>query len=251
LPGFDSPGYLLPKGERALSGTDMTDKLIWPSARIEICGPLGSGKSTLASLLGHYGASTLYEPVAEHPYLERFYTNPVRFALETNLHFVTHYLHTVKVHQPLRTTLVVDSGLPLRRTYHDVCPLTATERLIGDDLMDGVAALIPPADLYIHLVASTHQLMRRIAKRGRDIEASVDMDYVDQLNRRLDVNMAKISPTSRLLTLEVAALEGLTDPVSAQPVIEKIHRALHAALEAGGRIARAEPALPLQLQAAE
>ena len=219
--------------------------LIWPAARIEICGPLGAGKSTLTRLLAHYGATPLCEPVAEHPYLERFYTDPVRYGLETNLHFVTHYLHTIKAHLPLRTTLVMDSGLPLRQTYHDVCALTADERLIGDDLIKGVGALLPPADLYIHLTATTHQLMRRIAKRGRDMEAAVDMDYVDRLNRRLDLNMSRIAPTSRLLTLELSALEGMTDPISAKPVIEKIHRALLAAQEATSRANSAQARLPL------
>lgn len=218
--------------------------LLWPGARIEICGPLGSGKSTLTRLLAHYGATALFEPVEQHPYLEKFYTNPQRYGLETNLHFVTHYLHTVKTHMPLQTTLVVDSGLPLRRTYHDVGEMTLTERLIGDDLMDGVTALIPPADLYIHLSASTQQLLSRIARRGRDMESAVSADYVDKLNRRLDQHMARIGIRSRLLTLKIDALEGLTEPENAFPVIQQINRTLYAALEASGKLAK-QPDLPL------
>lgn len=218
--------------------------LSWPDARIEICGPLGSGKSTLVRLLAHYGAMPLYEPVEHHPYLEKFYTDPQRYGLETNIHFVTHYLHMIKTHMPMATTLVVDSGLPLRRTYHDVSEISLTERLIGDDLMDGVAALIPPADLYIHLSATTQQLLSRIARRGRDMEASVSADYVDRLNRRLDQHMARIGIRSRLLTLRIDALEGLTDPDTAFPVIQQINRTLHAALEASGRLEK-QTDLPL------
>lgn len=217
---------------------------IWPGARIEICGPLGSGKSTLVRLLHHFGATPLYEPVEQHPYLGKFYENPQRYGLETNIHFVTHYLHSIKAHMPLETTLVVDSGLPLRRTYHDVGEMSLTERLIGDDLMDGIGALLPPADLYIHLSATTQQLLSRIARRGRDIESAVSADYVDKLNRRLDQHMARIGLNSRLLTLKVEALEGMTEPDSALPIIQQINRTLHAGLEAAGRQTKQSP-LPL------
>lgn len=220
------------------------NSLIWPAARIEICGPLGAGKSTLTRLLAHYGATAFYEPVEQHPYLERFYTDPRRYGLETNIHFVTHYYHTIKAMTPLTTTLVVDSGLPLRRTYHDVGEMSLAERLIGDDLMDGISALLPAADLYIHLSATTQQLMSRIARRGRDIEAAVSAEYVEKLNHRLDQHMARIGLNSRLLTLTLDGLEGLTEPENALPVIQQINRSLHAAVEA--RQKQPQPNLALE-----
>lgn len=208
---------------------------VWPAARIEICGPLGAGKSTLVNLLAHYGATPLYEPVEQHPFLAKFYEDPPRYALETLIHFVTHYMHMVKVHSPLTTTMVVDSGLPLRRTYHEVGTTDPTERLIGDDLMNGIAALLPPADLYIHLTASTDELMERIRRRGRDIEADVPSSYVDALNRTLDHQMELVSEQSRILSLRVTDLKGLTDPISIRPIIAHIHAALMSALEAKGK----------------
>lgn len=231
--------------------SDATEKkFIWPAARIEICGPLGSGKSTLVNLLAHYGATPLYEPVEDHPFLARFYQDPPRYALETLVHFVAHYMHNIKLHSPLTTTLVVDSGLPLRRTYHEVGTADSRERLIGDDFMDGVAALLPPADLYIHLTASTDQLMERISRRGRSIEASVPRSYVDALNRTLDRQIERVSAQSRILSLEVAALEGLTDPLSIHPIIQTIHTSVIAAIDARSKHSTAEPALPLEPVAA-
>lgn len=127
-----------------MTGDAIEKKFIWPAARIEICGPLGSGKSTLVNLLAHYGVTPLYEPVEQHPFLAKFYEDPPRYALETLIHFATYHFHMLKVHSPLTTTIVADSGLPLRRTYHEVGTTDPTERLIGDDLMNGIAALLPP-----------------------------------------------------------------------------------------------------------
>lgn len=204
----------------------------WPKARIEICGPLGAGKTTLLNLLAHYGAVPVYEPVERHPYLADFYSNPPKYALEKCCFFALDYLHSIKTHSASETTIAFDASVPLLRAYHDMAPLRMDERLMADDLLDGIAAQLPPADLYIHLSADTQYLLKRIARRGRDIEASVSADYVEGLNRRLDHHIGRVAIHSRLLVLEVKSLEGLTDPDSIAPVIENINKTLHMALEA-------------------
>lgn len=206
--------------------------LTWPKARIEICGPLGAGKTTLLNLLAHHGAKPIYEPVQQHPYLEDFYGNPPKFALEKCCFFALDYLHSLKLHSSCETTIALDASVPLLRAYHDMAPLRMDERLMADDLLDGIAASLPPADLYIHLSADTQYLLKRIARRGRDMEASISADYVDGLNRRLDHHISRVAIHSRLLVLEVQALEGLTDPDGIAPVIENINKALYMALEA-------------------
>lgn len=218
--------------------------LVWPKARIEICGPLGAGKTTLLNLLTHYGATPIYEPVQQHPYLADFYTNPPKYALEKCCFFALDYLHSLKTHSAHESTVALDASVPLLRAYHDMAPLRMDERLMADDLLDGIAAQLPPADLYIHLSADTQYLLKRIAKRGRDMESAVSADYVEGLNRRLDHHIARVAIHSRLLVLEVQALEGLTDPEGIRPVIENIHKTLHLALDAKAGSAQEQP-LPL------
>jgi deoxyadenosine/deoxycytidine kinase len=222
----------------------------WPTARIEICGPLGAGKTTLMSLLAYYGCQAVYEPVEQHPYLAAFYTDPARFALEKCGFFALDYLHSVKSNTGATRSVVMDTGVPVLRAYHDVAPLGGIDRMVADRLLDGVAAAIAPADLYIHLTASTEQLLERIAKRGRTIEASVPASYVAELNARLDQHLQNIDSRSRLLSLELSALEGLTEPETIYPVITRINIALHHALDDQRRGARQEPALPLSGAAA-
>ncbi len=218
--------------------------LSWPKARIEICGPLGSGKTTLLNLLAHFGATPIYEPVQQHPYLEDFYSNPPKYALEKCCFFALDYLHSLKTHSAHEGTVALDASVPLLRAYHDMAPLRMDERLMADDLLDGIAAQLPPADLYIHLSADTQYLLKRIAKRGRDMEATVSADYVDGLNRRLDHHISRVATHSRLLALELQTLEGRTTPETIAPIIESIHKALSLALEAKASKAE-QQALPL------
>lgn len=222
----------------------------WPTARIEICGPLGAGKTTLMSLLAHYGCLAVYEPVEQHPYLAAFYADPPRYALEKCGFFALDYLHSVKSNSGAARSVVMDTGVPVLRAYHDVAPLTASDRVVVDTLLDGVATAITPADLYIHLTATTAQLLERIARRGRSIEASVPASYIDQLNSRLDLHLQAIDHRSRLLSLELSALEGLTEPETIYPVIARINMALHHALDDQRRAAQQEPNLPLAVAAA-
>lgn len=218
--------------------------LAWPRARIEICGPLGSGKTTLLNLLAHFGATPIYEPVQQHPYLEAFYGNPPKYALEKCCFFALDYLHSLKTHSTQAGTVALDASVPLLRAYHDMAPLRMDERLMADDLLDGIAAQLPPADLYIHLTADTQYLLKRIAKRGRDMEATVSADYVEGLNRRLDHHISRVAIHSRLLALDLQTLEGRTTPETIAPVIENIHKALSLALDAKASKAE-QQALPL------
>jgi deoxyguanosine kinase len=52
-------------------------------------GPIGVGKTSLAHRLAqHIGSSTLLEKPGENPFLARFYQDPPRYALATQLFFL-------------------------------------------------------------------------------------------------------------------------------------------------------------------
>ncbi|MFZ1319202.1 MAG: deoxynucleoside kinase, partial [Candidatus Nitrotoga sp.] len=52
-------------------------------------GPIGVGKTSLARRLAeHYEATALLEKPEENPFLARFYENPERHALSTQLFFL-------------------------------------------------------------------------------------------------------------------------------------------------------------------
>jgi len=56
---------------------------------IVVEGPIGAGKTSLSyKLAEHLDADTLLENASDNPFLQRFYQEPARYALSTQLHFL-------------------------------------------------------------------------------------------------------------------------------------------------------------------
>lgn len=61
---------------------------------IAIEGVIGSGKTTVARLLAkETGAEFLGEAAESNPFLEQFYTDPCKYAFETELNFALIHYH--------------------------------------------------------------------------------------------------------------------------------------------------------------
>ena len=71
-----------------------------------------------------------------------------------------------------------------------------------------------PPDMIIYLHASPDTLMERIAKRGRESEKTIGIDYIRRLNEAYDDWMARASRTSEVLEIDTdhVPLVGDTPP---------------------------------------
>lgn len=154
-----------------------------------LAGNIGAGKSTLVRLLAkRLGFQPYYEPVAENPYLSDFYGDMARWALQSQLFFLT---HRVKTHRALMDdprSVVQDRSLyedaeVFARNLYEQGALSERDWATYRELYTTVADLLPPPDLVIYLRASVPTLKKRIAKRGRDFEAAIPDEYLAGLNR--------------------------------------------------------------------
>ena len=151
---------------------------------IVVEGPIGVGKTSLARRLGESaGARLLLEQPGANPFLERFYGDPVRHALATQLFFLFQRIQQLAELRQLdlfRTYVVADFLL-------DKDPLFARLTLADDELRlyeqlyAQLAPRAPAPDLVIYLQAPAEILVERVARRGIAAEARITVDYLRRL----------------------------------------------------------------------
>lgn len=147
-------------------------------------GPIGVGKTSLARRLGESsGAHLLLEQPEANPFLERFYGEPARHALATQLFFLFQRIQQLAELRQLdlfRTHVVADFLL-------DKDPLFARLTLADDELRlyeqlyAQLAPRAPAPDLVIYLQAPAEVLVERVARRGVAAEAKITADYLRRL----------------------------------------------------------------------
>ena len=158
------------------------------SARhIAVEGPIGVGKTSLARRLAEYlGADLVLEQPEVNPFLARFYQDPKRYALQTQLHFLFQRLDQMR-----------DLAQPELFSHTVVCDYLMEKELLfagltlGDDeyglyrqIYDRVSRQAGSPDLVIYLQASPETLIARVRKRGLEMERKIGDDYLARLGER-------------------------------------------------------------------
>ncbi len=151
---------------------------------IVIEGPIGSGKTTLAKRLAEkLDARLVLENAEENPFLKRFYENPDRHALPTQLFFLfqrTEQLRELNQPDLFRRATIADYFLekdPLfaRLTLND------EEFALYRTIYQHLQVQITPPDLIVYLQTPVDALMERIEKRGIAYEQTIGRSYIERL----------------------------------------------------------------------
>lgn len=151
---------------------------------IVVEGPIGVGKTSLAQRLADYtGADILLEKPQENPFLERFYQDPQRHAMSTQLFFLFQRINDVRdqAQMDLFRTRTVSDYLFDKDALFARLNLSEDEYKLYQNIYQSLAPQAPVPDLVIYLQASTDTLIERVRKRGRNYERSVSDDYLNRL----------------------------------------------------------------------
>ena len=151
---------------------------------IVVEGPIGVGKTSLAQrLANHIGADILLEKPQDNPFLERFYQDPQRHAMSTQLFFLFQRINEVRDQAQMdffRTRTVSDFLFDKDALFARL-NLSEDEYKLYQNIYQSLAPKVVIPDLVIYLQATTSTLIDRVRRRGRDYERSVTDDYLNRL----------------------------------------------------------------------
>lgn len=165
-----------------------------------VLGIIGSGKTTLARALQKVIAEKqgrcegLWEPVESNPLLPLYYKDPARYALSMQIYMLNRRLEQQRVAQDLAlmgVSSVQDSSL-----FGDSCfvemlrkdgILTPEEVDVYSQLFANMSRDVMYPSLVIYLNCEPEVALARIAKRGRDCEKGIPLEYLAKLKAELDI----------------------------------------------------------------
>ncbi len=152
---------------------------------IVVEGAIGVGKTSLARKLAlKLGRDLLLEAPADNPFLERFYAEPERFALATQLNFLFQRADQVKnlSQMSLFSRGVVADFLLEKDPLFAALTLSSDELTLYHKLYSHLQPQSPKPDLVIALQAPIDVLVQRVAHRGIRFEQQMRQSYLARLS---------------------------------------------------------------------
>lgn len=198
-----------------------------PYHYICIEGNIGAGKTTLARKLSEKLESRLIlEEFEENPFLPLFYEDPDRYALQTELTFLTDrykQLSSELINRSLFQPVTVADYYLYKSRLFARNNLSEHDFRLYERIFHIVESSLPRPDLMLFLMSEPEALLRNIAGRGRPYESSIEIDYLKQLQ---DAYMTYLSQEIRfpILLIPMQKLDFLNNPEDLQTVEASLHK---------------------------
>lgn len=199
---------------------------------IAITGNIGAGKTTLTTMLAkHYGWEAQFEDVDHNPYLDDFYQDMSKWSFALQMYFLGSRFRQIKEIRESGKNVIQD------RTIYEDAHIFAENlnemNLLSDrdfqnysSLFKLMTSFVSAPDLLIYLKADISTLTKQIAKRGRDYEAGISIDYLSRLNNKYE-NWINNYKEGKLLIIDVNDLDFVERPEDFGFIIDKIEAELH------------------------
>ena len=159
---------------------------------IAVAGNIGSGKSTLTRMLArHYKWEARFESVDNNPYLEDYYNDIRRWSFNLEVFFLKERFRDLIAIQQANHTVIQDRTIfegvyVFMQNNRDMGNLTQRDYDTFMELFTQMLELVRLPDLLIYLRASVPHLVGNIQKRGRGYEQTIQLEYLENLNRRYE-----------------------------------------------------------------
>ena len=198
---------------------------------IAIAGNIGSGKSTLTRMLArHYGWEARFEAVDHNPYLEDYYRDIHRWSFNLEVYFLKERFRDLLAIAQSDHTIVQD-----RTIFEGVYVFMQNNKAMGNlsdrdydtymELFEQMMTVVSLPDLMIYLRASVPHLVGNIQKRGRDYEQTMQLEYLENLNRRYDDFIYKMYK-GRVMVVDKDSLDFQNNPRDFAQIVDRIDSTL-------------------------
>jgi deoxyadenosine/deoxycytidine kinase len=152
---------------------------------IVIEGPIGVGKTSLAQLIAQrFQAELLLEKPEDNPFLDKFYQDPSRYALPTQLFFLFQRIRQLRdlTQQDFFENMVVSDFLLEKDCMFANLTLDEDEFKLYQQIYQHQSPQTSSPDLVIYLQASPQALIERVHKRATAGEANITEAYLSKLS---------------------------------------------------------------------
>lgn len=198
---------------------------------IGIAGNIGCGKTTLTRMLSeHYGWKPKYEAVTYNPYLEDYYKDIKRWSFNLEVYFLTQRFKDVLEISHSDDVIIQD-----RTIFEGVYIFVANNKAMGNlsdrdyetymELFRLMMSLVKAPDLLIYLKSSVPHLVSQIQKRGREYEKSIEIEYLEGLNKRYEKWIAEYP--GKVLVIDADGLDFQNRPEDFASITDKIDSELY------------------------
>lgn len=198
-----------------------------PKKFILVAGNIGSGKTSLTERIGErLGWRTAYESVSDNPYLPDFYASMKDWSFHLQVFFLGHRAQQhLELFEDSRSAIIdrsiYEDAYIFARALHSMGNISERDYLTYRQVFDLIVRTLPAPSLLIYLKAPVQVLVDRIKKRGREIESSIDPNYLRLLETFYDdwIRNFELCP---VLTLRTDDLDFVHSPKHLDLVVQKI-----------------------------